>query len=271
MNPVQTWQAFQDKSLYYQAVKRDGEESCWREIARNYDQIAYPEQQQEILCSRLMPRLEGITSAIEIGAGPGSLTLPLARRLSKITAVEPSPAMSGVLVEKLRQQGLGNVTVLQRRWEEVNANELPPADVVLAGGCLYVFYEIDRVLRRMLAAAHTKVLLTHIGTEGLPVLEQQLADRLSLPQPCLFPPLSLVLEVLIHLRLPLEMEIFFLKRQKRWSAEQWLERWQRLFAIPSQQRPHLLGFLEQECRKEGDLYCWEEISPVVIIELRKTP
>ena len=49
MNPIQTWKTFQDRSLYYQAVKKDGEESCWREIAPDYDRIAYPERQQEIL------------------------------------------------------------------------------------------------------------------------------------------------------------------------------------------------------------------------------
>ncbi|MCI5121164.1 MAG: class I SAM-dependent methyltransferase [Candidatus Electrothrix sp. AUS4] len=271
MNPVQRWQAFQERSRYYQAVKKDGEESCWQKIARAYDRIAYPEQQQEILCSRLLPRLEGFNTAIEIGPGPGSLTLPLARQLNTITAVEPSPAMAEVLTENLRQQGLENVRVLRQRWEEVAVAALPPADAVIAGGCLYVFYEIEQVLAKMLAAARSKILLTHIGPEGLPDLEQRLAACLSLEPPCLFPPLSLVLEVLIHLRLPLQLETFFLKRQKRWSAEQWLERWQGLFAIPSQQRPLLLGFLEQECRKEGELYCWEEITPAVIIELRKTP
>ncbi|MCI5143440.1 MAG: methyltransferase domain-containing protein, partial [Candidatus Electrothrix sp. ATG1] len=118
MNLVRKWQSFQDRSLYYQAVKKDGEESCWQEIAQDYDQIVYPNHQQENLFSRLLPRLDGITTAIEIGSGPGSLTLPLAKRLREVTAVEPSPAMAGVLEERLARQKAENVTVVKRRWEE---------------------------------------------------------------------------------------------------------------------------------------------------------
>lgn len=271
MNPIQAWQSFQDKSLYYQAVKRDGEESCWQEIAQDYEQIAYPDRQQEALLSRLLPRLEESSTVIEIGAGPGTLTLRLAERLRKVTVVEPSPAMSEVLAKNLRQHRLKNVTLLRQRWEDLETKELPPAAEVIAGGCLYVFYAIDTALRKMLATARSKVLITHIGSEGLPKIEQRLIERLSLAKPTLFPPLSLLLEVLVHLCIPTELEIFFLQRQKKWSADQWLQRWQRLFHLNSTQSLLALGFLERECRKEGELYCIEETVPAAIIELRKTP
>ena len=271
MNPIQAWQSFQDRSLYYQAVKKDGEESCWQEIAQNYNRIAYPDQQQEALLSRLLPRLDRMDTVIEIGAGPGTLTLPLAERFNRITAIEPSPAMAGVLEDNLAEHERENVSVLQQHWEDVAINDLPPADAVLAGGCLYVFYEIDTVLRKMLAAARSKVLLTHLGPEGLSDIEQSLANFLSFQAPCLFPPLSLVLDVLLHLHIPTELDLFFLKRQRKWSADQWLQRCQRLFNITPQQHPLILGFLDQECRKEGELYCTEETIPAAIIELRKTP
>ncbi|MCI5179979.1 MAG: class I SAM-dependent methyltransferase [Candidatus Electrothrix sp. AW3_4] len=270
MNPIQTWKSFQDRSLYYQAVQKDGEESCWQEIAQDYNRIAYPDRQQETLLARLLPRLEGVSTAIEIGAGPGTLTLPLAERLRKVTAVEPSPAMSEVLADNLAQHGLENVTLLRQRWEELDADALPPADAVLAGGCLYVFYAIDTALRKMLAVARSKVLLTHIGTEGLPKIEQRLIECLSLVKPNLFPPLSLLLEVLVHLCIPTEITLCYSTVSRRQTAEQWLQRWQRLFHLSSQQRLLLLGFLEQECRKEGEFYCTEEIVPAAIIELRKT-
>lgn len=270
MNPIQAWQSFQDRSLYYQAVKKDGEESCWREIAQDYNRIAYPDQQQEALLSRLLPRLNGMDTAIEIGAGPGTLTLPLSERLNTITAIEPSPAMAGVLEKNLVEHGRENVSVLPQPWEEVDIDELPPADAVIAGGCLYVFYEIDTVLRKMLAAARSKVLLTHLGPEGLSDIEQRLADFLSFPVPCLFPPLSLILEILLHLHIPIELDVFFLKRQRKWSADQWLQRCQRLFSVTPQQHPLVLGFLDRECRKEGELYCIKETIPAAIIELKKT-
>jgi len=265
MDPVQTWKSFQDQSLYYQAVKKDGEESCWQEIARDYDRIVYPGNQQDALISRLLPRLDGLDTVIEIGAGTGTLTLPLAKRLRKITAVEPSPAMAKMLSENLVRQRLENVTLARQRWEEV---ELPPADAVIAGGCLYAFYEIDKVLLKMLATARSKVLITHIGNEGMLDIDRGVMELLGAPEPFLFPSLSLVTETLLHLHIPATIETFFLKTEKIFTPEQWIKRCQRLFAVRPHQHPLLLEFLEKTGRRTGELYSIEEDIPAAIIELR---
>jgi len=265
MNPIQAWKTFQDQSLYYQAVKKDGEESCWQEIARDYDRIVYPGNQQDALISRLVPRIDGLDTAIEIGAGTGTLTLPLAKRLRKITAVEPSPAMAKILSENLVRQRLKNVTLARQRWEET---DLPPADAVIAGGCLYAFYEIDKVLLKMLATARSKVLITHIGNEGMLAIDRRVMEFLDAPEPFLFPSLSLVTEILLHLHIPATIETFFLKTKKVFTPEQWIKRCQRLFAVKAYQHPLLLGFLEKECEKKGALYHIEEDIPAAIIELR---
>ena len=214
MNPIQAWKSFQDQSLYYQAVKKDGEESCWQEIAQDYDRIVYPGNQQDALISRLVPRIDGLDTAIEIGAGTGTLTLPLAKKFRKMTAIEPSPAMAEMLSKNLIRQRLKNVTPVRQRWEET---ELSPADAVIAGGCLYVFYEIDKMLLKMLATARSKVLLTHIGNEGMLDIDRRVMELLAAPEPFLFPSLSLVTEILLHLHIPATIETFFLKTKKNFS------------------------------------------------------
>ncbi len=267
MNPLQAWQAFQDKSLYYQAVKADGEESCWREIAHQYDQIVYPQHQQQAVLARLLPRLNGAASAIEIGAGIGTLTLPLARRLGQLAAVEPSPAMADVLRGNLAQQRLAHVTIIRQRWEET---ELPPADAVIAGGCLYVFYEIEEALRKILASAKSKVLLTHVGNEGMWAVDRRVQEMLAAPKPYLFPPLSLLMDVLAFLQIPASVELFFVRTTKRFTQAQWLKRYQRLFAVRPEQHPLLLEFLRQELHQEhADCWSVEEDVPAAVIELRK--
>lgn len=266
MNPLQQWRDFQDKSLYYQAVKADGEESCWREIAHQYDQIVYPQHQQRALLARLLPRLEGASSAIEIGAGSGTLTMPLARQLRRLTAVEPSPAMAAVLQANLTQQRLGHVAVIRQRWEEA---ELPPADAVIAGGCLYVFYEIEEALRKMLACAREKVLLTHVGNDGLWEIDLRAQELLGAPRPFLFPPLLLLMEALAFLRIPAAVELFYVKTTKRFTEEQWLRRCQRLFAVRPEQHPLLLDFLRRELHEEHGCWTAEEAVPAAVLELRR--
>jgi SAM-dependent methyltransferase len=266
MNPVRAWKSFQDKSLYYQAVKADGEESVWREIAKDYDRLVYSAPQKDALLTKLHSRLHDVETALEIGAGSGTLTLSLAEQLQEMVAVEPSAAMAAALQENLAARQIRNVALFQEKWEDMRP---VAADAVLAGGCLYVFYEIDTALRKMLACAEKKVLLTHVGNQGLWDFDRRLLERLGAPKPFLFPPLSLLTEVLLHLHLPVVMDISFAAGQKRFTPEQWLRRCSRLLQL-TEPPPVLLDFLFQEFKQDGDSWSIEEDMPVAVIELRKT-
>lgn len=69
------------------------------------------------------PILKDCKSALDIGAGAGALAIPLAKRLKKVTAVEPAPAMIKVLKEESELQGLKNLNIIALPWEESNAEE----------------------------------------------------------------------------------------------------------------------------------------------------
>jgi hypothetical protein len=68
------------------------------------------------------------TSALDVGAGCGALTLPLAGRLRRVTALEPAPVMAKALREEAAARGLANVRVVEAGWGEVPAD---PHDFVL--------------------------------------------------------------------------------------------------------------------------------------------
>lgn len=57
---------------------------------------------------------------LDIGAGPGILAVPLARLVSHVTAVEPADGMVRVLKSYAEEEGLSNLSILQKRWEDVN-------------------------------------------------------------------------------------------------------------------------------------------------------
>jgi len=71
---------------------------------------------------------------LDIGAGPGTLAIPLAQKVAHVTAVEPAEGMSCVMREKMAEFAVQNITVVQKRWEDVDVNEdlQPPYDVVIA-------------------------------------------------------------------------------------------------------------------------------------------
>lgn len=57
--------------------------------------------------------LEDSDVVLEIGAGIGTLTIPLAEKASQIIAVEQDKKIASILKERLRNLGISNVTILE--------------------------------------------------------------------------------------------------------------------------------------------------------------
>jgi len=91
-------------------------------------------------------------SALDVGAGFGALALPLARRLERVTALEPSRPMAAALRRAVTRQSLDNVAVVEAAWGDV---PMVPHDLVV---CAHVgpllrpesrfLSEVGRVARR---------------------------------------------------------------------------------------------------------------------------
>ncbi len=72
----------------------------------------------EKVLGALAPILPDCETTLDVGAGCGALTLPLAERLRHVTAVEPSPAMAAALRAAVARSALSNVDVVQTGWGE---------------------------------------------------------------------------------------------------------------------------------------------------------
>ncbi|WP_018084524.1 class I SAM-dependent methyltransferase [Desulfurispora thermophila] len=60
---------------------------------------------------------------LDIGAGAGVFTLPFARKVARVTALEPAPAMRRVLERRLQQAGLSNVDFCDTPFELLNPKQ----------------------------------------------------------------------------------------------------------------------------------------------------
>lgn len=60
---------------------------------------------------------------LDIGAGPGTLAVPLAGMASHVTAVEPATGMVEVMENYAKEEGVSNLSILQKRWEEVDPSK----------------------------------------------------------------------------------------------------------------------------------------------------
>lgn len=57
---------------------------------------------------------------LDIGAGPGTMAVPIAKVAAHVTAVEPSPGMTSVLAEYAEEEGISNIQIVQKRWEDID-------------------------------------------------------------------------------------------------------------------------------------------------------
>jgi len=91
---------------------------------------------------------------LDIGAGPGTLAIPFAQRVKHVTAVEPAEGMVCVLKEKMAEEGVDNIDVVQKRWEDVSVAEdlETPYDVVIASFSLGMA-DIRAAIEKMIASA----------------------------------------------------------------------------------------------------------------------
>lgn len=72
-------------------------------------------------------------SVLDVGCGPGTLTVPIARLVNRVTAIDYSNGMLEVLDQRAKQEGIGNIRRVKCAWEDDwSAFDIGLHDVVIA-------------------------------------------------------------------------------------------------------------------------------------------
>ena len=129
----QIWRTHHARKMLYE---RRGP-GHWDKRARDFTQAVargdYVEQFLDIC--RILPG----ETVLDVGAAAGTLAVPLASRVASITALEPSKVMRELLAERCRDGGIGNVRIVNGRWEDNwAALDIEAHDVTIASRSLIV-------------------------------------------------------------------------------------------------------------------------------------
>ncbi len=128
--------------------KAENAERYRRMAAARYDR--YAERQLALMA------IPAGTTVLDIGAGPGTLAVPLAQRGCRVTAVEPSAPMRRALREHALREGV-TVTIIEEPWETVRPTAFTgPFDVVIASYSL-MMVDLRAALQRMHAVCSGRV------------------------------------------------------------------------------------------------------------------
>ena len=93
------------------ATKWDKKRSEW--YCRAIEKSNYPKK----AVAALTPLLRECGSLLDIGAGCGALSLPLARKVRVVTAIEPSQWMYKILLKRAREAGVRNIRAYNTGWK----------------------------------------------------------------------------------------------------------------------------------------------------------
>ncbi len=120
------------------------------------------------LKARIILGLLGASSSdvvVDVGAGPGTYTIPFALYCRRVVAIEPCREMVEELLENARRLGLDNIEVVKARWEDVDVNKLGDVDYIVAVHSLPCMSRLSDNISKMVKAARRGICIVMFAGE----------------------------------------------------------------------------------------------------------
>ncbi|MBA7538939.1 hypothetical protein ES705_31217 [subsurface metagenome] len=117
--------------------QRAGMPEFWDERVDWFEELVRQSDRAGMIMSRM--KIEPDYTVLDIGAGPGTTAIPLAKIVKGVTVVEPSNGMLARLKENVSKENLANITYIPKKWEDVemgNDIEAEGHDVIIASHSL---------------------------------------------------------------------------------------------------------------------------------------
>ncbi|MDO9034737.1 MAG: class I SAM-dependent methyltransferase [Methanoregula sp.] len=146
-----------------------------RENAERYDFTSRSEYDERVLTTINGLDISRESRVLDIGAGPGTLAIPLASQVKEITAIEPGEGMTAIMAERIKKDDVTNITIIRKRWEDVipKSDLAQQYDVVIASLSL-TMEDIRLALRKMDKVSQGSVYL--FWFVDMPFWERMFAD-----------------------------------------------------------------------------------------------
>jgi SAM-dependent methyltransferase len=135
----------------------------WKRLAPWYGDWARHNDYMARVLPGLLACVNEESRVLEIGPGSGAFTLPLARAVKQLIALEPSSNMRSILQQKLDTAGVTNVQIIPQRVEEGLVELDGEFDLAFASHSLYNVEPIDQVMRDLVRVARCVVILMGTG------------------------------------------------------------------------------------------------------------
>lgn len=156
------WNGLWNKSL--QNLPKKNNPESWDNIASKFNEWMEKDDYPEKLLNRI--ELDSNDSVLDIGCGNGVITIPLAQKATKVTAMDISSKMLEILKKNAKNSDLNNINTCNRRIEDVTEEDVGKHDVVVASRSLNGVSDIGKELEKINNIAKKSVYLTLWGADN---------------------------------------------------------------------------------------------------------
>lgn len=147
--------------IYREQVARSNrpqrEPEYWDRRAQRMSEGSFESSYTQAFVSRL--DLGGCSTLLDVGCGPGTVGLSVARRLDHVYGLDFSPGMLAAFEQQARARSISNVTALRFAWED-DWSAVPVCDVVVASRATAV-RDFEAAALRLARKARRRVYLTY--------------------------------------------------------------------------------------------------------------
>jgi ubiquinone/menaquinone biosynthesis C-methylase UbiE len=139
------WSYYWKKGLL--ELPPSNESKDWDNIAKKFKKWMEKDDYPEKLLSRI--KTNPTYSVLDIGCGEGVITVPIAKKVSKVTCIDLSSEMLELLKERAVKEGLSNLNFIKGNLMDISEDSIGKMDVIIASRCLNGIMDIENVLKKI--------------------------------------------------------------------------------------------------------------------------
>lgn len=258
------WMDAMENSTWWKSGGNDewGEESA----RRFYEWIKQPDNTERYTGNVAKLDIDSDSTVLDIGSGPGSYTIPLAKTVKHVTALDPSKAMLVYLKKIAEEEKLSNIDCVNKKWEDVVPFEDVREHDILIASHSFAMLDMKAALEKMNQLARRAVYL-FTGAGCRRSQDEELWLKLHDEEQKHEPGYIYIYNILFEMGIYANVMISDVEyRQKYSNFEEALERWKKSFEADTKESEEIIRSYISDLliEKDGVLWFIEDRKEVMI-------
>lgn len=238
----------------------------WDKAAPHFHKRAKKDDYHDLLFSKLI--LNENDSLLDLGCGEGSITLPIAKQVRKVTGVDSSTKMLELLNQRAQEQNIKNIDTILKSLEDISYEEIGDYDVVLASRSLNGIIPIEETLKTINEIANKYVFITLFGPENWKI-EKEFNEYIGKENKP-FPEYNYMFNILYNMGIYANIERLDIKAYREYSSiEEAMDNGKfRLDLLNDDEKAQLRKYLNEILKKDsetGKLYNEKDKADWILI------